>query len=102
MIFTLFTDSDAMGSAVLPERTYGFVANRYLKCASLRFNSGIFIGRPACQTIVFHNGGGDVRLIARKTSNLDMRESAALPLIFMTAREGLVDYVSADPGNGPA
>lgn len=34
----------------------------------------------------------DARLIAHQPSNLDMRESAALPLVFLTAWEGLVDY----------
>lgn len=33
----------------------------------------------------------DVDLLARKPSNLSMREAAALPLIFITAWEGLVD-----------
>jgi NADPH:quinone reductase len=33
----------------------------------------------------------DARLLARKPNNLGMREAAALPLIFITAWEGLVD-----------
>jgi NADPH2:quinone reductase len=33
----------------------------------------------------------DARLLAPKPKNLDMREAAALPLIFITAWEGLVD-----------
>src|SRR5262249_23145089 len=35
----------------------------------------------------------DARLLARKPANLSMREAAALPLIFITAWEGLVDRV---------
>ncbi len=33
----------------------------------------------------------DARLLARKPANLTMREAAALPLVFITAWEGLVD-----------
>jgi len=40
----------------------------------------------------------DARLLARKPSNLTMRAAAALPLIFITAWEGLVDRVSLRPG----
>jgi NADPH2:quinone reductase len=35
----------------------------------------------------------DARLLARKPANVSMREAAALPLIFITAWEGLVDRV---------
>jgi NADPH2:quinone reductase len=35
----------------------------------------------------------DARLLARKPASLSMREAAALPLIFITAWEGLVDRV---------
>ncbi|MGO4436925.1 zinc-dependent alcohol dehydrogenase family protein [Rhizobium sp. RAF56] len=40
----------------------------------------------------------DARLLARKPSNLTMREAAALPLVFITAWEGLVDRVGARAG----
>jgi NADPH:quinone reductase len=40
----------------------------------------------------------DARLIARKPGNLSMREAAALPLVAITAWEGLVDRVHVGPG----
>jgi NADPH:quinone reductase-like Zn-dependent oxidoreductase len=40
----------------------------------------------------------DARLLARMPHNLGMREAAALPLIFITAWEGLVDRAHAGPG----
>jgi NADPH:quinone reductase-like Zn-dependent oxidoreductase len=40
----------------------------------------------------------DARLLALKPANLTMREAAALPLIFITAWEGLVDRAVAKPG----
>lgn len=40
----------------------------------------------------------DVRLLAPKPSNLTMREVAALPLVFITAWEGLVDRVRLQAG----
>jgi NADPH:quinone reductase-like Zn-dependent oxidoreductase len=40
----------------------------------------------------------DERLLAAKPSNLSMREAAALPLIFITAWEGLVDRVNVRAG----
>ncbi|MGH0359535.1 zinc-dependent alcohol dehydrogenase family protein [Sinorhizobium meliloti] len=40
----------------------------------------------------------DERLLAIKPSNLSMREAAALPLIFITAWEGLVDRVNVRAG----
>lgn len=40
----------------------------------------------------------DERLLAMKPSNLSMREAAALPLVFITAWEGLVDRVNLQPG----
>ena len=40
----------------------------------------------------------DARLLALKPAGLSMREAAALPLVFITAWEGLVDR--ADVGNG--
>jgi len=40
----------------------------------------------------------DVALLARKPSNLAMREAAALPLIFITAWEGLVDRANVQAG----
>lgn len=41
----------------------------------------------------------DVRLIARKPANLTMREAAALPLVFITAWEGLVDRANVRSGH---
>lgn len=41
----------------------------------------------------------DARLIARKPSNLSMREAAALPLTFLTAWEGLVDRAGVKAGS---
>lgn len=41
----------------------------------------------------------DYRLIARKPSNLTMREAAALPLAVITAWEGLVDRAAVSPGH---
>ena len=38
----------------------------------------------------------DARLLARKPANLSMREAAALPLVFITAWEGLVDRAGVD------
>jgi len=38
----------------------------------------------------------DARLLATKPANLSMREAAALPLVFITAWEGLVDRVKLD------
>jgi len=38
----------------------------------------------------------DARLLARKPANLSMREAAALPLIFITAWEGLVDRAGVE------
>jgi NADPH:quinone reductase len=40
----------------------------------------------------------DERLLARKPANLTMRDAAALPLIFITAWEGLVDRVKLHAG----
>jgi NADPH2:quinone reductase len=40
----------------------------------------------------------DAALLARKPSNLTMREAAALPLIFITAWEGLVDRAKVQAG----
>lgn len=40
----------------------------------------------------------DARLLARKPANLSMREAAALPLVFITAWEGLVDRASVRAG----
>jgi NADPH2:quinone reductase len=40
----------------------------------------------------------DARLIAHKPANLGMREAAALPLIFITAWEGLVDRAAIRAG----
>jgi NADPH:quinone reductase len=40
----------------------------------------------------------DARLIARKPDNLTMREAAALPLVFITAWEGLVDRANVRSG----
>lgn len=40
----------------------------------------------------------DQRLLAIKPSNFSMREAAALPLIFITAWEGLVDRVNVQAG----
>jgi NADPH2:quinone reductase len=40
----------------------------------------------------------DAALLAPKPSNLTMREAAALPLIFITAWEGLVDRANVQPG----
>ncbi len=40
----------------------------------------------------------DARLLAPKPSNLSMREAAALPLIFITAWEGLVDRAGVKAG----
>jgi NADPH2:quinone reductase len=40
----------------------------------------------------------DARLIAKKPKNLNMHNSAALPLIFITAWEGLVDRAQVGPG----
>ena len=40
----------------------------------------------------------DAALLARKPSNLAMREAAALPLIFITAWEGLVDRAKVQAG----
>lgn len=40
----------------------------------------------------------DARLLARKPSNLSMREAAALPLVAITAWEGLVDRARVAPG----
>jgi NADPH:quinone reductase-like Zn-dependent oxidoreductase len=41
----------------------------------------------------------DADLLARKPHNLSMREAAALPLIFITAWEGLVDRAKVQPGH---
>ncbi|MBD1546865.1 zinc-dependent alcohol dehydrogenase family protein [Roseibium aggregatum] len=40
----------------------------------------------------------DARLLARKPANLTMREAAALPLVFITAWEGLVDRAHVSAG----
>ena len=40
----------------------------------------------------------DARLIASKPTTLDMREAAALPLVFITAWEGLVDRANVRAG----
>jgi NADPH:quinone reductase len=40
----------------------------------------------------------DADLLARKPANITMREAAALPLIFITAWEGLVDRANIRPG----
>jgi NADPH2:quinone reductase len=40
----------------------------------------------------------DARLLAPKPANLSMREAAALPLVFITAWEGLVDRVNLQAG----
>ena len=40
----------------------------------------------------------DADLLARKPANLDMREAAAIPLVFITAWEGLVDKADVQTG----
>lgn len=40
----------------------------------------------------------DARLLAPKPQNLTMREAAVVPLVFITAWEGLVDHVGVSPG----
>jgi NADPH:quinone reductase len=40
----------------------------------------------------------DARLLARKPASYSMRQAAALPLVFMTAWEGLVDRAGIQPG----
>jgi NADPH:quinone reductase len=40
----------------------------------------------------------DAELLAPKPANLTMREAASLPLIFITAREGLVDRANVQAG----
>ncbi|MBX4938431.1 zinc-dependent alcohol dehydrogenase family protein [Rhizobium binae] len=40
----------------------------------------------------------DARLLARKPANLSMRQAAALPLVFITAWEGLVDRAGVHAG----
>ena len=40
----------------------------------------------------------DARLLAPKPANLSMREAAALPLVFITAWEGLIDRVNLQTG----
>ncbi|WP_454720329.1 MULTISPECIES: zinc-dependent alcohol dehydrogenase family protein [Cupriavidus] len=40
----------------------------------------------------------DADLLARKPARLSMREAAALPLVFITAWEGLVDRAGVQPG----
>lgn len=40
----------------------------------------------------------DAQLLAHKPKNLSMREAAALPLVFITAWEGLVDRARIKPG----
>jgi len=40
----------------------------------------------------------DARLLARKPARLSMREAAALPLVFLTAWEGLVDRAAVHAG----
>ena len=40
----------------------------------------------------------DARLLARNPANLSMREAAALPLVFITAWEGLVDRAAVQAG----
>ena len=40
----------------------------------------------------------DARLLARRPANLSMREAAALPLVVITAWEGLVDRARVAPG----
>jgi NADPH2:quinone reductase len=40
----------------------------------------------------------DARLLALKPANLSTREAAALPLVFITAWEGLVDRAKVQPG----
>lgn len=41
----------------------------------------------------------DARLLARKPATLSMREAAALPLVLITAWEGLVDRAHVGPGH---
>jgi len=41
----------------------------------------------------------DARLLAKKPSNLSMREAAALPLVAITAWEGIVDIAHVQPGD---
>jgi NADPH:quinone reductase len=41
----------------------------------------------------------DARLLARKPANLTMRQAAALPLVAITAWEGLVDRARLSPGH---
>ena len=42
--------------------------------------------------------GADARLLARKPAKLSMREAAAVPLVFITAWEGLVDRAEVRAG----
>ena len=41
----------------------------------------------------------DARLLAKKPANLSMREAAALPLVVVTAWEGMVDIVNVQAGD---
>ena len=43
-------------------------------------------------------GSFDARLLAHKPDNFTMREASALPLVFITAWEGLVDRANVQPG----
>ncbi|TDQ82072.1 NADPH:quinone reductase-like Zn-dependent oxidoreductase [Dongia mobilis] len=41
----------------------------------------------------------DANLLARKPTNIDMRAAAALPLVVITAWEGLIDRAQVNPGD---
>jgi NADPH2:quinone reductase len=59
---------------------------------------GMTGGVGGLQGSLAENAAVDAALLARKPSNLTMREAAALPLIFITAWEGLVDRAHVQAG----
>lgn len=55
-------------------------------------------GVAGMQGSLAHHVAADARLLAHKPANLTMREAAILPLVVITAWEGLVDRIGIQPG----
>jgi len=87
--------------AVLHGDVAGTVVAAGDRVASLRVGDEVF----ACAGGVADAGGAlaelmlaDARLVTRKPTSLTMAEAAALPLVAITAWEGLVDRAQVQPG----
>ena len=81
------SSSSASASAYSIGRRDGLRQSSDLKCRPGRNKS-----------VPFFPSAVDARLLAHKPRTIDMRQAAALPLVFITAWEGLVDRAHIEKG----